>query len=141
MEEFWAAMEGQIGEKILIKSLGQCFSGHPDIKKERWGVFFLTGCSFYFKTFEESSGFLEGLIRRKKANPRENKELLISIPLEVIRETAFPQPKSAFQKIFSRPDEKISFRYKDAGDEETPFIFSLVTGKEEFLKIFETLLP
>ena len=134
-------MESELGEKILTRCLGQCLSGHPEIKRERWGVFFLTSSSFYFKTFKENAGFLESLVRRKKPTEEEVKELFFGIPFDAIISANLPEPKRAWQKVFTRPDEKTSFIYDDGTGEKGELTYTIVTGQDEFFKIFSALLP
>lgn len=141
VQEFWDDMEKEVGEQILIRCLGQCISGHPDITKERWGVFFLTGSMIYFKTFKEEPGFLNSLVRRKRKTEDESKELLLGIPLEAVVDADIPKPKKFPQKLFSRPDERASFSYDDGTGQKVQFIYTVATEQEEFYKIFETLLP
>jgi len=141
VQEFWENMEKEVGEKILVRCLGQCLSGHPDIKRERWGVFFLTAGGLFFKTFKENPGFFETLIHRKRRGEDEVKELFFCIPFHSITHADIPTPKKFPQKIFSRPDEKTSFTYDDGTGQTVEFRYTIATGQDEFFKIFSTLLP
>ena len=134
-------METELGEKILTRCLGQCMSGHPEIRRERWGVFFLTSSSFYFKTFKENPGFLDSLVRRKKPKEEDVNELIFGIPFEAIVSADLPKPKRTWQKIFTRPDEKTSFIYNDETGEKLELVYTIATGQDEFFKIFRALLP
>ncbi len=141
VQEFWEEMEKDVGEKILVRCLGQCLSGHPDIKRERWGVFFLTAGGLFFKTFKENPGFFETLIRRKRSDEDEVKELFFCIPFHSITHADIPTPKKFPRKIFSRPDEKTSFTYDDGTGQTVEFRYTIATGQDEFFKIFNALLP
>ena len=141
VQQFWDDMEKEVGEKILVRCLGQCLSGYPEIKKARWGVFFLTSSALFFKTFKENPSFLQSLVRRKRTDEEAVKELLFSIPFDAIKDAYIPKPKKFPQKLFSKPEEKTSFIYDDGTGRQEEFLYTIATEQDTFFKIFETLLP
>lgn len=141
VQEFWDNMEKEVGEKVLVRCLGQCISGHPDIKRERWGIFFLTGSAFYFKTFKEEPGFLSALVKRKRKGEDDVKEMFFGIPFDAITGADLPKPKTFFRRLVSKPDEQVSFTYDDGTGARVDLVFTVATEQDKFFKVFETLLP
>ena len=112
LDDFWREYEEKIGEKVLVRSLGQYISGWEefDSKKwtELWGLIMATTGGFRFHHFAQSNWF-DAFSRSSNQEP---KEKTIFIPREKIICAAFKKETVWWKKLLNNAAH-LTVKYRD----------------------------
>ena len=117
-EDFWREYEGNTGETIIVRSLGQYVSGWDEFNSTDplWGLIIATSGGFRFHHFPQSN-WLTALARF--GSDETPKEKTIFIPSEKIISAMLYKETKWYKKIFSPGVPRLIIRYRDlAGNEK-----------------------
>jgi hypothetical protein len=114
-DDFWAEIEAEIGETILIRCLAQYLAGNTDHTEEFWGLFFVTETAAYLRTvpprgWQARLKSLAGVGVDTEEEPRQTR-----VPLRDIDAIELEKPDSLWQRIIRPyPKEHITIRWANA---------------------------
>lgn len=135
VEEFWSATERELGERILVKSLGQYLGGFEGLKGPLWGIFFLTDSSLHFRHFRQENWY--SLLLRASGHPGGDADSAFVIPEADVTEVLHHREASGgIFRLFSAPNPELVIRFRAENREERNLTIRLEQNRSEFLAFF-----
>jgi hypothetical protein len=131
VEAFWNEFERETGEKVLAKTMCQCFSSPKD--RGDWGLLVLSPSSIRFRRTAGENWFSSIFKASSSEAPKKIEEDL-RISLDAIQEVSRPE-KKVLDFLFGSPFLSISIRY---GPSDNPMhIRFAVDPKSDILRLLE----
>lgn len=113
-EEYWQAIEDEIGEAIRHRCLAQYLDGNLERPRDSWALFFITDGALYFRSLP-AQGWqdrLKSLFGGGLQTSREPTEQT-RLPLPEVVAVDVDKPATAWQRILRPyPKERITIRTK-----------------------------
>jgi hypothetical protein len=130
-EDFWTTFEAETGEKVVAKTMGQCFTAPGD--RGDWGLLVLTERSLRFRKVP-SENWLLSLVKASSPPPSRGAAEDIVIPLPAMRKVIRPK-RSLMDRLFGTPFSTFTVEYL-GGDTSIQIRFS-VDPKDSILTLLE----
>lgn len=115
VEEFWQNYEREIGEKIISRTMAQCFVSEKD--RGDWGLLVLSSSALRFRKTPGDNWF-SSLFKASTTRIQDTKIEDTTIPLTAIREITDP-PKKLLDILFGSPFRQINVRFSEPDGERT----------------------
>ena len=136
-EEFWREYEENIGEKILVQSLGQYISGWEEFDdqghKDLWGIILSTSGGFRFHHFPRETWLDSFSWNRKKPE-----EKIFFIPKENIISAELIKKKPWWKKIFWSSSPHLVINYRLGSEDERQLLVEVVLPKDNLAESLRT---
>lgn len=136
VEEFWKNTEAEIGEKVVAFTMGRCLSGCGESEEPKWGLYFVTSSTLYFRHFAQrnwlSALMVSGLGGGSKSEPR---EIYLSIPVSRIDSISVQRESSLLRRLFSYSPPVIFLSYRDEPGDQREMRFFVETKLETFVSV------
>jgi hypothetical protein len=129
-EEFWRRTEEELGEQVLLYTIGKCLEGCGADDTEVWGLFFVTERALYFRHFPSSNWF--SAIMQNVTEPTSPREgIYFSIPRERIEAVAVQRETSLLRRILSYSPPALRVDYRDQYNIDTVLRFIPESRRED----------
>lgn len=115
VEEFWQNYEREIGEKIISRTMAQCFVSAKD--RGDWGLLVLSTSALRFRKTPGDNWF-SSLFKASSTKIQDTKVEDNTIPLSAIKEITDP-PKKLLDMLFGSPFKQVTVRFSELGEEKT----------------------
>jgi hypothetical protein len=134
-EEFWRRTEEELGETVLLYTIGKCLEGCGADETDVWGLFFVTGRALYFRHFPTANWFSAMMQSvTEPSSPREG--IYFSIPRERIDAVSVERERSLLRRILSYSPPALRIRYRDQYNIDAELRFVPESKREELQAIF-----
>lgn len=139
VKAFWDKTEEELGEEVIIYTMGRCISGcvpKRDSKAQMWGLFFLTERALYFRHFPQQnwlSSFMSS-----GAGISAGEEIYFSVPMERMQSVSVDQYRTFWQRLFSGEPPTFSIDYFEADGSVQTLRFFLEGKTDAFLKVIQS---
>lgn len=121
-EEYWRRTEEELGETILLSTIGKCLEGCGAGEVEVWGLLFVTDRAVYFRHFPSVNWFTAMMqSMTDPTSPREG--IYFSIPRDDIDEVTVQREPSLLRRIFSYSPPSLRISYRDQHNVRTVLRF------------------
>lgn len=120
VEEFWQNYEKEIGEKVLSRTMAQCYLSAKD--RGDWGLLILSATALRFRKTPGENWF-SSLFRAGSAKLDESKFEDSTIPFSSILEVSDP-PKKLLDMLFGSPFRQFVVRFME-GEKELLIRFAV----------------
>ncbi len=137
VELYWRQLEESLGERILLRYLGEYSSGFPELKGPVWGLFFLTPSALSFRTFPKDNWY-ESLMRSSRVPLQGQGELTIRILLTQITRVELIRSERWWERFLLAKRPVIRVGYLGAGGEVLTLRFSI---EGDAVQLVEALRP
>jgi hypothetical protein len=131
IEAFWSDVEKELGEKVLIKSLGRCFTPPEPAVQPEWGLFYLTRSFFCFRHFRQEN-WLSGLLRSPDRHSGQS-SYTIRLCRASVRRIEVIAEKNWWRRFFLAPPPLVKLEYTGEHDEKMEFRFSAEKDHEALI--------
>ena len=128
VRDFWASVEREVGESILVHVLGRYQRGESP-PGPLWGVFYVTASALHFQHFAQSSWIVSMLnsSSTRKKTPQEQ-DITFTVPFHTVERVDFPLIVRGWKRFFGQQEELYTF---ERGGEE-PFVLTVDNNAEAF---------
>jgi hypothetical protein len=131
IREFWEGVEKELGEKVLLSSLGQSLSPVEALSPPLWGLFYLSSSFLCFRHFPQENWF-SALLGQRRASKNEKVTSLVVKRSAIIRIEVL-SPATWWQKLLTSRQRSVVVEYQNGQDSKTEFRFTLETKHDEFI--------
>ena len=114
VEEFWQNYEREIGEKVLSRTMAQCFVSAKD--RVDWGLLVLSASALRFRKTPGENWF-SSLFRASSPKIQDTKVENTTIPFTSISSISDP-PKKLLDILFGSPFSQFIVHYADLAGEK-----------------------
>ncbi len=135
VEEFWNATERELGERIVVKALGQYLGGLEGLQGPLWGIFFLTDTALHFRHFKQENWYTLLLGSTGRAGGDADRAFVIS-KADVIEVLHHREASGGILGLFSAPNPELVIRYRAEDREERSLALRIEQNRNEFLAFF-----
>lgn len=114
VEEFWRNYEREIGEKVIARTMAQCFASAKD--RGDWGLLVLSESALRFRKTPGENWF-SSLFRASAPRLEDTKVENTNIPFASITSITDP-PKKLLDVLFGSPFSQFIVHFSDLGGEK-----------------------
>jgi hypothetical protein len=131
IDAFWNEIEAELGEEVLIKSLGRCFTPPPPATQPEWGLFYLTRSFFCFRHFRQEN-WLSSLVKSPERSG-DLSDYTIRLRRASFRRIEVIAEKNWWRRVFITPPPLVSLEYSSEQDQKAEFRFSAEKDHEALI--------
>lgn len=115
-QEYWDAIEAELGQPVLGRALAQHISG-ADLPPKTWGVIYFTSDEFHFHHFPQVAwfdGVMGGRTGKRKSGAA-GEEAHWNVRLGVFSGVERGAPRSFVERLLRGPDKILRLPYRVGG--------------------------